>query len=250
MSLPQSFFIIQEMKTSLLVFFFSFLSFLLGWSLAVYFSPSPPSSSLESEEKAFFMDKMKDSLFFLFDPYDPDLLGQERKKDSVIKKGQKPFQVELISEKEKPEEEKTQDELASPSETKDSEEKEEEEKPKSDLEKALEAIQMEYDKLARTQLKNLPSQSPFSLYGEHSFLVEVFSSREEADKHYQKMKEQFPLWSFFIKASYQHVKVYLGPFDSKEKAEEFKKNLPLPVPFSLDFLMKRPLVEKAEVKKE
>ena len=68
-------------------------------------------------------------------------------------------------------------------------------------------------------------------------MVNVFSSQEKVSKYVNQMKKQYPMWSFLIKAHKDHIRVYVGPFPSKKLAEEFKKALPRPSPFSsLDFL--------------
>ena len=81
------------------------------------------------------------------------------------------------------------------------------------------------------------NQKFFKTNGKFSFMVNVFSDQDKAFNFIKEMKKQYPLWSFLLKIQKDHIRVYLGPFPSKELAEEFKKSIPHPTPFSsLEFL--------------
>lgn len=101
----------------------------------------------------------------------------------------------------------------------------------------LQKLQAKYDEKNREQLfQILEDQKFFIMEGKFSFLANVFSDQEKALNYVKDMKEKYPLWSFLIKAHKDHTRIYLGPFESKEKALEFKKMIPSPSPFSMDFL--------------
>ena len=106
----------------------------------------------------------------------------------------------------------------------------------------LQIIQAEYDKKNREQLLKIKGQQKlFTSTGQFSFLVNVFSKPKEALQYNQTIKKQYPTWSFFLKAYSDHVRIYLGPFASKQKALEFKNKLPQPPPFDMNFLEEMPL---------
>ena len=253
----------------LFVFFLCFISFLAGWLSHVFIAPGKtdlqpdfPKEELASvkvpegqlkqkkgkEATAFpLFESLRDNILFLFDPYKMDsALKQDtrlNKKDSPIK-NQQAFSVPLkmprpqkagpLSEKKLPKKNLDQNKESLPLKTKN--------KPlyktKEEIERlALKKLQEEYDKKNREQLEQIKAdQKTFSAEGKFSFLINAFSDPKEAVKSARDMKEQYPLWSFLLKAHKDHIRVYLGPFPSKAKALEFKKSLAFPPAFSLDFL--------------
>ena len=102
----------------------------------------------------------------------------------------------------------------------------------------LQKIQKTYDKKNKEQLFSIANQQEFfKPSGNFSFLVNVFSKEEKAFEYIEKMKKEYPFWSFLLKSHGGHIRIYLGPFASKEEALKFKKELPLPYPFSsLEYL--------------
>ena len=101
----------------------------------------------------------------------------------------------------------------------------------------IKLAQAKYDKANREQLSAiLESQNNFTMKGRFGFLINIFSNEEEAEEYVKKMKADYPLLSFLIKIHSNHIRIYLGPISSKEKALEFRKKIPQPQPFSLDFL--------------
>lgn len=99
-------------------------------------------------------------------------------------------------------------------------------------------IQQVYDEKNKEQLLSIEKQQDFfKSNGKFSFLVNVFSEEDKALEYIKKMKEEYPLWSFLLKAHGDHIRIYLGPFTSKKSADSFKKGLPVPYPFpSLEYL--------------
>lgn len=197
-----------------------------------------------------FFEEMKNNIMLLFDPYKIDSvvkkhthLEKEGNPNSPFKKKthtqiplkiQQPARVNNIKPSQnfnKPEKpaKPASPELAPP-----------ENHPQTQQEKeteGLQKLQAKYDEKNREQLLQiLEGQKFFTLAGKFSFLVNVFSEEEKALKYVKNMKKQYPLWSFLIKAHKDHIRIYLGPFESKEKALEFKKIIPPPTPFSQDFL--------------
>ncbi len=231
----------------LFVFLLCFVSFLLGWGTAVFVIPGgmakktdlkasslvpgrenlPPSK--EGKNPAFFTE-MKDNILFLFDPYKMDSFI---KGTSSIKGENSPFKprpVKLAPIKNLPPPQKKMDPapaVLNPSLP-----------PPEKMENfEWQKLQEEYDKKNRAQLiKIAGNQKFFTIDGKFSFLIDVFSEQEKALDYIQEMKKFYPLWSFLIKAHSGHVRVYLGPFPSKQKALEFKKSIPEPSPFSQIFL--------------
>ena len=55
-------------------------------------------------------------------------------------------------------------------------------------------------------------------------------------EYVQKLRGRFPLWGFFLRPDRQNLRVYLGPFLTKERATDFIKALPNPKPFPNYFL--------------
>ena len=102
----------------------------------------------------------------------------------------------------------------------------------------LQKVQKAYDKKNKEQLFPIENQQNFfKTSGKFSFLVNVFSKEEKAFEYIEKMKKEYPLWSFLLKSHGDHIRIYLGPFASKEEALKFKKELPIPYPFSsLEYL--------------
>ena len=92
----------------------------------------------------------------------------------------------------------------------------------------------EFNRKAFDQIKN--RQNVFNEKGQYSFLINVFSKEKEAMQYVKKLREQFPLWSFFLRPDKQNLRVYLGPFLTKERAGDFIKALPDPKPFPNYFL--------------
>lgn len=99
-------------------------------------------------------------------------------------------------------------------------------------------IQQVYDEKNKEQLLSIEKQQDFfKSNGKFSFLVNVFSEEDKALEYIKKIKEEYPLWSFLLKAHGDHIRIYLGPFTSKKSADSFKKGLPVPYPFpSLEYL--------------
>ena len=102
----------------------------------------------------------------------------------------------------------------------------------------LQKVQKAYDKKNKEQLFSIENQQEFfKPSGKFSFLVNVFSKEEKAFEYIEKMKKEYPFWSFLLKSHGDHIRIYLGPFVSKKEALKFKKELPLPYPFSsLEYL--------------
>ena len=116
--------------------------------------------------------------------------------------------------------------------TKDQEEAED--PPLSDSEKKR---RDKFDKLNREDFDRIKNrQNVFNERGRVSFLINVFSKEDEAMEYVQKLRGQFPLWGFFLKPDKQNLRVYLGPFLTKERAADFIKVLPDPKPFPNYFM--------------
>ncbi len=256
----------------LFVFALCFGSFLAGWLIAVFILPGnlPPShagfpedaspearqkaieaplkADLEKPKEAFpFFKEMRDNIMLLFDPYKMDSLMKKdirlNKKDSYIKSpsGVKaPLKLQLSRKKMSTGEKRHSKSLG-----------QKEDKPSFPLGKpwpggspssapkeessALQELKAEYDKQNRERLLKIAKAQPFfKMDGKFSFLINVFSDKEEALGYAQKMKDKYPLWNFLIKARKEHIRIYLGPFPSRKKALEFKKNMPSS--FSQEFL--------------
>ena len=101
-------------------------------------------------------------------------------------------------------------------------------------------IQKKYDEKNKEQLLSIENQQDlFKSSGQFSFLVNVFSDEEKAFEYIKKIKQKYPFWSFLLKVHGDHIRIYLGPFNSKKEALDFKKDLPMPYPFSsLEYLEK------------
>ena len=106
------------------------------------------------------------------------------------------------------------------------------------LEPKLQTLQKTYDKKNKEQLLLIEKEQKFfKINGKFSFMINVFSEEDKAFEFVKQMKKQYPLWSFLLKIHRDHIRVYLGPFSSKELANEFKNSIPKPHPFSsLEFL--------------
>ena len=237
------------------LFSVSFVCFLLGWLFAVFVLPgeklnrlaerkhSEPAvteeqMSRQSQDQSF-LEEIKNNVLILFDPYKmDDFVKKETKlgQDSFIKKTADSIVVKKNIKAYSPppapktdlriiEAEKKLSALPAPPVL-----------PERDSK--LTAIQEEYDERNRKQLALIEKgQKFFKSNGKFSFMVNVFSDQEKAFKYINTMKEQYPMWSFLLKIHKDHIRVYLGPFPSKELAEEFKKSIPMPSPFSsLEFL--------------
>ncbi len=85
--------------------------------------------------------------------------------------------------------------------------------------------QKEHDATNRKYLLSIPNNNLFFLKGEYSFLVNVFSEEEKALKYIKLLREKRPLWNFFLKLHRGGVKIYLGPFKTKQKANNFMRNI-------------------------
>ena len=94
-----------------------------------------------------------------------------------------------------------------------------------------------FDKLNRKAFSRIKNrQNVFNERGQFSFLINVFSKEDEAVEYVQKLRGRFPLWGFFLKPDRQNLRVYLGPFPTKDRAADFIKALPDPKPFPNYFL--------------
>lgn len=100
----------------------------------------------------------------------------------------------------------------------------------------------EYNKVNRARLLSISKQqTDFVLNGEYSFLVNVFSGEKKALEYIEKLQNKYPLWNFFIKLHKGNIKIYLGPFTSREKALNFMRLAPTPPPFPNYFLEQQAL---------
>ena len=94
-----------------------------------------------------------------------------------------------------------------------------------------------FDKLNHKAFERIKNrQNVFNVRGRFSFLINVFSKEKEAVEYVQKLRGRFPLWGFFLKPDRQNLRVYLGPFLTKDRAGDFIKTLPDPKPFPNYFL--------------
>ena len=248
----------------LLIFSFSFISFILGWLLAVFIPPGvnlqekktkePPSLALPAKTQALdssqsnpgsqkfinpaLFKEIKDFIFILFDPYKIDSSSIKNtlleKKTSFINQNKPIKPSEIKAKKTKAPPIKPPPPLADPILEKES--------IPSDLlviDPKIKKIREEYDRKNREQLSRIETeQNFFKSDGKFSFLVNVFSEEEKAFKYINKMRRRHPLWSFLLKTDGGgHIRVYLGPFADKEAALKFKKSLSIPYPFSsLEYL--------------
>ena len=231
------------------VFTLSFICFLLGWLFAVFILPGQKQQSLSKTnttkpivsvepsktQEEPLLEEIKNNILFLFDPYEIDNLVKKNTRleqktsfikktiDSIqIKKIPRPYNSSSISPQIKEETELIYEPIDSI----------------QPINPKLQQIQKKYDKKNQEQLSLIEQeQKYFKTDGKYSFMINVFSNQDKAFKYISKMKKQYPMWSFLMKAHKDHVRVYLGPFPSKELAQEFKKSLPNPSPFpSLEFL--------------
>ena len=199
----------------------------------------------KKRELSLLVEEMRNNIMTLFDPYKLDSLWTNqnhfKKNSSKLKTNtglspplqatnqQKPkYQIlKLKSSPGKPK--KIQPIPSNPSETskKDSQTtllNPEEAPPPTEKTKALQKLRDKYDKQNREQLlKIVKEQDYFSLEGKFGYLINAFSEHEAASSYVAKMKEQHPLWSFLIKIHEDHIRIYLGPFQTREKAVKFKK---------------------------
>ena len=231
----------------LLIFICSFMSFLLGWFFAVFmlsgkdFSQQEEQKAeiTEAEDPSPFLEQIKDNMLFLFDPYRWD---QATRKNTLLESqtgyiNKKPQNIELKKPELfldnpkalsplKPEKDNRTEELLS---------LEPAENLSEPLSPQLKTIQADFFKKNKAHLLAIENQQKFfKSDGKYSFLVNVFSTHDLALKYYIQIKQRYPLWSFLVKAYPDHIRIYLGPFPSKELALEFKNNLS--VPYSLDYL--------------
>ncbi|MBC6414932.1 MAG: SPOR domain-containing protein [Bdellovibrionales bacterium] len=241
-----------------MIFFFSSLSFILGWLLAVFIFPGgifkneknitnpPPSKPKLSQKQALntklFKD-IKENIFLIFDPYKIDTLITKNtllaQKDSSFNKEKEKNNLK-VSQKNSPKKIQTKDSkkrIKKPFtrnqttffSTKESARK------KAPL---IDPLQAGYDEKNKEQLLSIETEQDFfKREGRFSFLINVFSEEKKAFEYIKQMKEKYPLWSFLLKKQEDQIRIYLGPFVSKEQALEFKKILPIPYPFpSLEYL--------------
>lgn len=198
--------------------------------------------------KVPFLKEMKDNIMFLFDPYKMDSIMKKNTylelKDSPIKKQtdlQIPLKIQATDLKkptsfQKKNSEKQNTYLRNPF-PEEYNSTENYLKKENSVSSTLQKIQKEYDKKNRKQLMEISgNQKFFKINGNFSFLVNVFSEQTEALNYVKSMKEIYPSWSFLLKAHIDHIRIYLGPFQTKEKALEFQKIIPSPSPFSQLFL--------------
>ena len=224
-----------------LLFIFSFISFLFGWFFAVFAVPGidfnqKKALQAESEEAEIqsALEQIKSKMLFLFDL---DELDKATKKNTLLETNKGYIQSESIDLKQK------ENLLKNPALDLEAKAKsfpetlpEEEHFPiMAPLSPQLKKIREDFFKKNKEQLLAIESQQKFfKSNGKYSFLVNVFSTQDEALEYFGKIKERYPLWSFLMKAYTDHIRIYLGPFASKELALEFKNNLS--VPYSLDYL--------------
>ena len=240
----------------ILIFSVSFVCFLLGWFFAVFVLPGKKlqisaekhaeqvlqaeTPNNQIQEEPALLEELKNNVLALFDPYKMDSLVKKdtklEKKSSFIKKEKETITIKKTDEQP----------LAVSNLSKANlniiEEIELSKKtvipPPLALSPELQAIQDSYDKKNKEQLLLIEkNQKFFKTTGKFSFMINVFSKQDKAFEFIKEMKKQYPMWSFLLKIHKDHIRVYLGPFASKELAEEFKKSIPKPSPFSsLDFL--------------
>ena len=252
----------------LLIFSFSFISFIFGWLLAFFILPGvtlqekkkqePPSSALPAKAQALdssqstpdsqksinpaLFKEIKEFIFILFDPYKIDSLNIKNtlleKKAGFINNNTKKIKLkpsEIKADKTKAPSIKPAPHLAKTPVL----EKESIPSALLVMDPKIKKTREEYDRKNREQLSLIEKeQNFFKLDGKFSFLVNVFSEEEKAFKYINKMRRQYPLWSFLLKTDEEgHIHVYLGPFADKEIAFKFKKSLSIPYPFSsLEYL--------------
>ena len=195
------------------------------------------SKKVEAEKKPFlFFEEMRDNIMILFNPYKMDSLLKQNtylnKKSNSYTKGLSlkniPIKIQLLEKKvlnHKDLSQKSNKEELSDSSVLESVPIETRPKTKKQTElELLQKRQGKYDEQNREQLLQiLGNQKFFFLEGKFSFLMNVFSEEEEALDYAKEMKEKHPFWSFLIKAHKDHIRIYLGPFKTKEKALEFKE---------------------------
>ena len=199
----------------------------------------------KTKKKSSFLDKIRENILFLFDPYKMSSFFNKdsllEKDNAYIRRNTEKDLKTLIKEKRALNKEKAR--LASlkpkksdpPLEHPFRQIKASEQRKKQD--ETLQKLQKEYDKKNYKQFLTMPkNQIFFQKEGKYSFLVNVFSEKEKALDYMKGMKNKYPFWSFLIKAHPNHIRIYLGPFQSKQKALEFKEILPFPFPFSQAFL--------------
>ena len=208
-------------------------------------------AEIETNKTIPFFEEMRDNILLLFDPYKMDSLMRKntyleekgnyiKDKKKILVKTPFPFSATLNDKNNKDSSQK----MNQPKASSDSSSLEEiaplephfktREEQNDEI---LQKLQAKYDEKNREQLLQiLGDQKFFIMEGKFSFLINVFSEEEKALDYVKKMKEDYPVWSFLIKAYKDHIRIYLGPFKSKGKALEFKKMISQPSPFSQEFL--------------
>ena len=250
------------------VFFLCFATFLAGWLTAVYIVPggfkvkqnpqpkdrprvleetkdNPQTFLSERSSKAGqilpFLEEMTNNILLLFNPYEMDSALKEgthlKNKTAYIRKSRKDIVLKNPPTSNRMKALKFPQNSSFPGPLDQKLFPEELAFKSQELPSPQTEQQIRYDKKNREQLAEIAkSQNIFKRDGKFSFLVNVFSEEEEALEYIQKMKRDYPLWSFLIKAESDHIRIYLGPISSRREALEFKESLPRLLPFSFDFL--------------
>jgi len=207
-------------------------------------STADSKHSKEPFVKSSLFKNMKDNVMMLFNPYELDRLSKKNTllefKTNIFDKStalktktpvilpKKPTDKNSPQSTETPSEEKNS--VAHPSKNNAIDEKQ---APSAQLESFITETEKAFDKRNKEQLLSIENQQNFfKSNGKFSFLVNVFSKEEKAIEYVEKMKKEYPLWSFLLKFHGNHIRVYLGPFLSKEEALKFKNEIPIPYPFS------------------
>lgn len=85
-------------------------------------------------------------------------------------------------------------------------------------------------------IKTKGDQKDFFIDGRYSLLINVLSAEKSARDYVKSLKSRFPLWNFFIKPDSPQLRIYLGPFKTKNEAIQFIEKFPTPSPFPNYFL--------------
>jgi len=220
-------------------------------------STSQTNSSLQKEiskkEDSFInsslFKSMRDNVMIIFDPYEIDRLTKEdtllksknsyinkdiESKDKEIKTKKKETVVSLPHKKKPRQKPNLKKDLPTPNPAK----QKSPSTQKLKLESFFQEQEKKYNETNKEQLLAIEKQQDFfKSTGKFSFLVNVFSKEEKAIEYIETMKKDYPFWSFLLKSHGDHIRIYLGPFVSREEALKFKKELSFPYPFSsLEYL--------------
>lgn len=183
----------------------SFIAFTAGWFLRGYMDASPKESynpdMIPSQNLDFSVKNLNDNK--------KDFLVKQNPETSLpLKPAEKPLELK------KP---KDQQKLKTPVTHK-------KDKPPIEMPDI-------YKKQNLAQILKIKG-NVFYVKGKYSFLVNGFSREAVALKYVKTLKRRYPNWSIFIKRSQRgYLKIYLGPFETKEKATRFIKNFGRPLPF-------------------